>query len=190
MTKQELLEMAKKLQAEAEAMPDESGESASTTVAESGDMAGADSGDVKGAETPSDKIEKDTGEKPLNKDPKTDESAPQGLTPNNELEEAKQIEPQTNGKVTDSVKPGVDVAFEQSTTATETAGVEQVLSANFDQRFATFTTELTNLKVEMDKMKVALSEILTRIELVQEVTDKVTTVDHDTLLSESIKLLI
>lgn len=112
------------------------------------------------------------------------------LTETGEINEPANIEPQTNGKKTDSIVAGVKSSFEEETTATETIGVEQLLSANFDERFGTLTNELSDIKIEMDKMKVALSEILTRIDLVQEVTDKVTTVDHDTLLSESIKLLI
>lgn len=167
MTKKELLEMAAKLQAQAESMPDETGESAPTT---------------------GDTID---GEKQVNDDPKEGEvEEPQALNANGEIEEPAQIEPQTNGKITDDVTPEVDVAFEQSTTATETAGVEQVLEANLDQRFATMLKNYTEVKAEVDKMKVVLSEIMTRIELVQEVTDKVTTVDHDTLLSESIKLMV
>lgn len=172
MTKQELLEMAKKLQAQAESMPDDTPDSATTTDAHNSNESAKKSDDMT-----------------ENKDPQNEENAEE-VTENNELEEAKQIEPQTNGKITDKVKPGVESTFEENTTATETAGVEQVLAANFDQRFATMLTQYTELKVEMDKMKVALAEILTRIELVQEVTDKVTTVDHDTLLSESIKLLV
>jgi len=100
------------------------------------------------------------------------------------------IEPQTNGKLTDDVTPKVDATFEQSTNAQEVNGVEQMLGANLDQRFATMQKELTETRIELDKVKVVLSEILTRIELVQEVTDRVTTVDHDSLLSESIKLLV
>lgn len=166
MTKQELLEMAKKLQAEAEAMPDETTESATTT----------------GAEQPSENQE--------NTEPTGEESAEPELTENGEVEEPAQIEPQTNGKITDDVTPSVNTTFEESTTATETKGVEQVLEANLDQRFATMLKNYSDVKAEVDKMKVVLSEIMTRIELVQEVTDKVTTVDHDTLLSESIKLMI
>lgn len=179
MTKSELLEMARKLQAQAESMPDEDGDSATTTDAHNSN------------DNPNDKTttaENNNNDNGQGEPENTD--APNGVTEENELEEAKQIEPQTNGKITDKVVPGVDTGFEQSTTATETDGVEQVLAANFDQRFATILTQYTELKMEMDKMKVALSEIMTRIELVQEVTDKVTTVDHDTLLTESIKLLI
>lgn len=173
MTKKEMLDMAAKLQAQAEAMPDEGGDSAATTDAHN------------------------SNENPENKETTAENNNNDGdgqgepeMTPDGELEEGKQIEPQTNGKITDDVKPGVSSEFEEATTATETAGVEQVLAANFDQRFATILTQYTELKVEMDKMKVALAEIMTRIELVQEVTDKVATIDHDTLLSESIKLLV
>lgn len=174
MTKQELLEMAKKLQQQAESMPDDTGESASTT----------------GTEIPPETDDTVKGEKQVNDDPVMEGEPQQEMTENGEMEEQKQIEPQTNGKVTDNIQAGVNTSFEESTVATETAGVEQVLQANFDQRFATMLTQYTELAAEMDKMKVALAEIMTRIELVQEVTDKVTTVDHDTLLSESIKLLI
>lgn len=160
MTKQDLLDMVSKLQSQADSMPDDTSESPTTTSS------------------------KETN-------PETKETPqPQEETPNNEVEESTQIEPQTNGKVTDDITPKLDTSFQESTTATETVGVEQMLSANFDKRFATILTQYTELKMEVDKMKVALSEILTRIELVQEVTDKVTTVDHDSLLSESIKLLI
>lgn len=166
MTKQELLEMAKKLQAEAEAMPDETTESATTTGAE------------------------ETSENPPDAETTGEENTEPELNENGEIEEQAQIEPQTNGKITDDVTPSVNTTFEESTAATETMGVEQVLEANLDQRFATMLKNYTDIKAEVDKMKVVLSEIMTRIELVQEVTDKVTTVDHDTLLSESIKLMI
>lgn len=176
MTKQELLEMAKKLQAQAESMPDDTTESSTTTGTEN---------------TPPATDDTIKGEKQVNDDPPSENiEEQQEITSDGEVEEPKQIEPQTNGKITDDVTPSVDVSFEQSTTATETAGVEQVLSANLDQRFATMLKNYTDVKAEVDKMKVVLSEIMTRIELVQEVTDKVTTVDHDTLLSESIKLLV
>lgn len=173
MTKKEMLDMAAKLQAQAEAMPDEGGDSATTTDAHNSN------------ENPADKTT--TPENNNNDSEEREEMSPNGQ---GELEEGKQIEPQTNGKITDNVEPGVDSTFQEATTATETAGVEQVLAANFDQRFATILTQYTELKVEFDKMKVALAEIMTRIDLVQEVTDKVTTVDHDTLLSESISLLV
>lgn len=166
MTKQELLEMAKKLQEQADSMPDETTESATTTGAE------------------------ETSENPVNNEPESAETTEPELNENGEIEESAQIEPQTNGKITDDVSPSVNTAFEESTEATEVQGVEQVLEANLDQRFATMLKNYTDVKAEVDKMKVVLSEIMTRIELVQEVTDKVTTVDHDTLLTESIKLLI
>lgn len=176
MTKAELLEMAKKLQAEAEAMPDETPASAST----------------EGVENP-------PGEEPVNKSPGSESPASgtgedgetEEVNANGELEESKQIEPQTNGKITDDIAPGVDVAFEQSTTATEVSGAEQVISANIDERFATVLQEITTLKMEQDKINVAMSQILTRIELVQEVTDKVVSpISHDTLLTDAVKLLV
>lgn len=187
MTKQELLEMAAKLQEQANSMPDIGDKEAPTT--EISDAGGNEtSGNESGAKEPSG----DGGE--MNSDPQTskevDPVTGKEINDNDELEEQKNIEPQTNGKITDDVKPGVKSEFEEPASGTETIGVEGVLAANLDQRFATLTAENQKLAAEMDKMKIALSEILTRIDLVQEVTDKVTTVDHDTLLSESIKLLV
>lgn len=169
MTKQELLEMARKLQEQANSMSDELDSETSKS---------------------SDGEKTADGEKEVNNGDKPNREGDEKLTPSGELEEKPGIEPQTNGKITDDVTPKVDVEFEEDTTAEETIGVEEVLSANLDQRFATIATDYAKLKAEMDKMKVVLSEIMTRIELVQEITDKVTTVDHDTLLSESIKLMI
>lgn len=175
MTKQEMLEMAKKLQAQADAMPDDSGENPASTTTESG----GEDVEKKPATDSKDGTAKDS-----------EMAETQEETSDGEVEEQKQIEPQTNGKITDDVTPKVDTQFENPAPMEEPNGVEQVLHANFDQRFATFTKELAILKSEMDKMKVVLSEIMTRIELVQEVTDKVTTVDHESLLTESIKLLV
>lgn len=187
MTKQELLEMAAKLQEQANSMPDVADKEAPTTESK---PAGETSESTPDSAA---KQEKEGGgdmnaepESSAEKDPDTGRD----INANDELEEKKNIEPQTNGKITDDVKQGPDVAFEEPASGTETLGVEGVLSANLDQRFATLTASYQQLAAEMDKMKIALSEILTRIDLVQEVTDKVTTVDHDTLLSESIKLLI
>lgn len=117
---------------------------------------------------------------------------------NDEVEEQKQIEPQTNGEITDDIpykedaKAGIteEPSGESTSVAGEVVGFEDMLANNFDERWATIQSNYDILKAEQDKMKVALSEILTRIELVQNVTDKVTTIDHDTLLTESIKLLV
>lgn len=167
MTKQELLEMAKKLQAQAESMPDE-------TPAETDPPTPQET-------TPPDSNSSNNNE--VNDDPE------KKMDSNGELEEEAQIEPQTNGKITDDITPKVDTQFEESTDAQETVGVDQLLSSNIDVRFATFQGEYDNLKMEVDKLKVAMAEILTRIELVQEVTDKVVTVDHDSLLGEAVRLL-
>jgi hypothetical protein len=166
MTREQIEEIISKLQSELDSMPVESNESATTT--DSGDKVDTNSTDSTAS---------------------NGESLPE-INSNDEAEEPTQIEPQTNGAITDDVTPKVNTTFEESTNASEVIGTEQVLEANVDQRFATMQTQITEMKIGFDKMQVALAEILTRIELVQEVTDKVTTVDHDSLLTESIRLLV
>ena len=165
MTKQELLEMARKLQEQADGMEDEPSDTSEST----------DSEDPPSAS----ESEADTSE-----NPDTD------IPP-----ESEDIDPQPNGEIqpdVTEVQPAVKSEFVDTppVPAVEPVGVEEPLTSNIDERFATAFQQYQEVKQELDKLKVAINEIMTRVDLVQEVTDKVATVDHDTLLTESIKLLV
>ena len=166
MTKQELLEMARKLQEQADGMEDETSDTSEST----------DSEDTSSAS----ESEADTSE-----NPDTDTLEP----------ESESIDPQPNGEIQSDVtevQPAVKSEFVDTppVPAVEPVGVEEPLTSNIDERFATAFQQYQEVKQELDKLKVAINEIMTRVDLVQEVTDKVATVDHDTLLTESIKLLV
>jgi len=98
----------------------------------------------------------------------------------------------TNGGLEDDtvIVNAVDTTFEETSTDVEVIGVDELLSQSIDLRLATMQGEIDKVKTENDKLKVALSQILSRISLVETVTDKVVTVDTDTLLTDSIKMLI
>lgn len=192
MTRKEIEDKIAELQKQLENAPADDTETAGAT---SSDSAG------KTADTGSDKE--------INAEPKDEETADEErrLNSNDELEEGKQIEPQTNGAITDdipaanvdenspslsvAVVPGPKSKFEESTAALEVAGTEAAVTVNYDEKFATIAKEYALLMGKIDKLEVAMSQILTRIDLVQEVTDKVVApVTHDSLLAESIKLLV
>jgi hypothetical protein len=99
------------------------------------------------------------------------------------------VDPQTNG-TKDDVTPKVDATFEEPTNAQETQGTQEDNGTNYDQMFASYDKRLLEQAMEIDKLKLFCSEIGTRLELVSEITDKVVTVDHDSLLTDSIKLLV
>ena len=168
MTKQELLEMARKLQEQADGMEDEPSDTSESTDSEDTSSASAS------------ESEADTSENPA-----TDTLEP----------ESESIDPQPNGEIQSDVtevQPAVKSEFVDTppVPAVEPVGVEEPLTSNIDERFATAFQQYQEVKQELDKLKVAINEIMTRVDLVQEVTDKVATVDHDTLLTESIKLLV
>ena len=147
MTKQELLDMAEKLRQQAESMGDETSDSPESTN--------------DGNTEPSDE--------PI---PQEDE-VPSEL----ESETPADIDPEPNGAKEEPPTESEPPSEENLSEGTEVIGTEQVATANIDERFATALEQYNALKQEVDKIKVALSEIMTRIDLVQEVTDKVSTVN-------------
>jgi len=121
-------------------------------------------------------VEQETTEVPVDESGATDEG---------------HIDPQTNGApVEDDVTPKVDAEFTAPADGVETVGTQNDNGTNYDAMFASYEKRLSDQAVEIDKLKVFCAEIGTRLELVQEITDKVTTVDHDSLLTDSIKLLV
>lgn len=147
----------------------------------------------------------DSGENEMNSDPESG-NGEQEVNENDEIEEQKQIEPQTNGPITDNVEkanvdenspalatavvPGPKSNFEAPTTAVEVVGTELPVTVNYDEKFATIAKEYAVLAGAIDKLNVQMAQILTRIDLVQEVTDKVVTPDHDTFLTQAVNLLV
>lgn len=190
MTKKEIEAKIAELQSQLENAPEDEGETSENDMGE-------------GAKTP------DTGKgNEMNADPKSEDAEDSAeINANDEIEEQKQIEPQTNGPITDDVPstanqdenspalatavvPGPKSVYENPTNAVEVVGTELPVTVNYDEKFATIAKEYAVLAGAIDKLNVQMAQILTRIDLVQEVTDKVVTPDHDTFLTQAVNLLV
>lgn len=190
MTRKEIEAEIARLQSQLETATDESEDTATAPPEKDGDTA----------------AKVDSGDNEMNSDPEAANDE-QEINSNDEVEEQKQIEPQTNGPITDDVPktanqdegspalatavvPGPKSVYENPTNAVEVVGAEQPVTFNYDEKFATIAKEYAVLAGAIDKLNVQMAQILTRIDLVQEVTDKVVTPDHDTFLTQAVSLLV
>lgn len=192
MTKKEIQAKIDELKSQLDTAPDDESENTATAPPEKeGDTA----------------AKVDDGSNEINGSPKDANDEPeQEVNSNDEIEEQKQIEPQTNGAITDDVPaanqdenspalatavvPGPKSVYEAPTNAVEVVGTELPVTVNYDEKFATIAKEYAVLAGAIDKLNVQMAQILTRIDLVQEVTDKVVTPDHDTFLTQAVNLLV
>ena len=128
-------------------------------------------------------LEKLLAELPANTEETTEETT-EGIT--EDITNGTQQEDNTE------LNTGHNTEFEESTTATEQepTGTNDVLMQSIDLRFATYEKRLTVFATEFDKLKVAVNNIMTRIELVEDITDNITEVDNDELLSESLAKML
>ena len=136
----------------------------------------------------------------LQKQMQTDpENAPQ--EPENELatDTTELTADITNGAIkdnTDAIKDNEDITdalktdYEETAQAQETTGAQEVLAQSIDERFATYEAKLTQALISIDALQVDLARIMTHIDLIEDVTDNFVTIDHDALLTASIKSLI
>ncbi|MCL2311006.1 MAG: hypothetical protein FWC41_00745 [Firmicutes bacterium] len=127
----------------------------------------------------------------------SDNTQEEGQESNNnnqeESQESKGEEVETNGNPlndNEEIKQGIDANFEENINIQEPKGADEILTQSIDLRFGTYESKLQQCREEIDKLKVALNMIMTRIDLVEDVTDKFIEVDSDSLLTESIKLLV
>ena len=97
----------------------------------------------------------------------------------------------TNGALPDNtnITPGYNTEFEEKTS---NSGVEinDILGQSIDLKLGSFQNQIDIVKSTIDKQNVILSGIMSRIELVEDIADKVTTVDTTELLTNSVTKLL